>query len=701
MVEAPLRSLVALLALSALPAQAADLDVGLNQTYSTVAAAFAAASDGDVVLIHAPHVESGSNEVPVGSLTVTGLGDAALIVLTSDDDDGFFRARDGNSITVENVTISGAGTRRTLRMEDGGTMRLDGVTVRDGQHANGPSLELKDGGVVVIVDSTFTGGSGSKSGHIYATSGAYLTVTNSTFDSGQAAGGNDRNGGAVLCDGGATCIFKHTTFTNNRAEGSGGAIYATATTQVTVEDSHFEGNSASVEGAGAYLISVAQGRLVRNTFCDNIAQDDGGGALSRQASGVEVHNNLFFRNRSGDQGGGLRSRDGNAVWSHNVFWENQAYGDGFGMESESSTVSTAHDVVVGNEQIGDGDGLFAVWANNSNFTMKWSLLWDNPDGGFNGTLDPTNLEQPPELQGTVRDCGFEFFKPAWQGNLFDGGSTDSSAADLDGSTADLGLYGGPEAPADAWGDADSDGVPVLWDCDDEDADRAPDQEERCDGADNDCDGDIDEDVTVLPLWYVDDDGDGFGLAGSDPVLACDPPGDNYASLDGDCDDDDASSNPVAVEQCDGVDNDCDGSVDDGVTDVTWYADADGDGYGVDSDTLEDCAQPDGYAAAGGDCDDSDEDVSPGEVEVAGNDVDEDCDGTAQQEDDTDPPDTDPPDTDLPDTGLPETSDRLYPDDLDTGSLGPAAEAGCGCAVGGGPGGFWLLALGALTLRRRR
>ena len=691
-VEVPLGSMVSLLALLVLPAQAADLNVGANQTYSTIASALVDVDDGDVVLVHAPHVETGSNKRQSGAITVTGVGDASLIVLTSNADDGFFRAEKGASITIENVTISGGGTRRTLKMEDGGTMRLQGVTVRDGQHANGPSLEVKDGGSVVIADSTLIGGSGTNGGHIYATSGASLAVRRSTIDSGHALG----DGGAILCNGGATCVVVDSVFTNNEADGFGGAIFATATAGLTVRGSHFEGNSTALEGAAIYMSDLAQAQVVRNAFCENIANDDGGGVLSRTASGVEVHNNLFFRNRSGDQGGGLRSRDGIAQWSHNVFWENLSYGGGHGMESESSTVSTTHDIVVRNEQVSDGDGRFAVWANNSTFSMKWSLLWDNQDGGFNHNLDTTNLEQPPALQGTVRECGFEFFKPAWRGNLFDAGSTDQLTADLDGSTADLGLYGGPESPEDAWVDADADGVPVLWDCDDDDEERAPDQEERCDGVDNDCDGDIDEDVASPPLWYLDEDGDGFGLNGSQPVSGCEAPGDNYASLDGDCDDDEESTNPLGVEQCDGVDNDCDGAVDDGVTDVTWYADADGDGYGVDGDTLQDCVQPDGYAVDGGDCDDTNSDVSPGAAEVVGNDVDEDCDGTAQQDDDTDPPDTDPPDT-----GLPETSDRVLPGDLDTGSLGPAVEAGCGCAAGGGPSGLWLVALGLLAVRRRR
>ncbi|MCB9760115.1 MAG: hypothetical protein H6739_09800 [Alphaproteobacteria bacterium] len=101
---------------------------------------------------------------------------------------------------------------------------------------------------------------------------------------------------------------------------------------------------------------------------------------------------------------------------------------------------------------------------------------------------------------------------------------------------------------------------------------------------------VGDDTGVL----VDEDGDGVGAAE-------------------DCDDGDASVHPGAEEVCDGVDNNCDDVVDEGVT-TTWYGDGDADGYGADDQTLEACAQPEGYAAAGGDCDDSDPAWHPGAVE---------------------------------------------------------------------------------------
>jgi hypothetical protein len=97
-----------------------------------------------------------------------------------------------------------------------------------------------------------------------------------------------------------------------------------------------------------------------------------------------------------------------------------------------------------------------------------------------------------------------------------------------------------------------------------------------------------------------------------PLLTDDPTTD--ADLDGlsedqgDCDDRDPDAFPGNPEICDGIDNDCNQSVDDGAGGSTWYADVDGDGLGDDGSTTVACDQPDGFVAAGGDCDDADSDV---------------------------------------------------------------------------------------------
>ena len=163
-------------------------------------------------------------------------------------------------------------------------------------------------------------------------------------------------------------------------------------------------------------------------------------------------------------------------------------------------------------------------------------------------------------------------------------------------------------------------VSVPNDCNDSDADTYPGAPERCDGQDNDCDGDTDEEV--LSTWYADADDDGYGDPDS-AYAVCDPPPGYVASAD-DCDDTDDAAFPGGVEVCDEADNDCDGTVDEDVT-TTYYQDTDGDGYGISDATTESCDRPTGYAATAGDCDDAQRSISPSATEIC-DDLDNDCDG---------------------------------------------------------------------------
>ena len=112
------------------------------------------------------------------------------------------------------------------------------------------------------------------------------------------------------------------------------------------------------------------------------------------------------------------------------------------------------------------------------------------------------------------------------------------------------------APADS----DADGVPVPLDCADDDPEIHPNAVERCDGLDNNCDGVVDRDAVDQRTFYADIDGDGFGDPAA-PIQACTVP--KGAVLEAtDCAPTDPASHPNAQEQVtDGVDNNCNGQVD--------------------------------------------------------------------------------------------------------------------------------------------
>ncbi len=303
--------------------------------------------------------------------------------------------------------------------------------------------------------------------------------------------------------------------------------------------------------------------------------------------------------------------------------------------------------------------------------------------GFGSPTVSTTACQAPRGYGTdTRDCD-DFNDTVHPGadELCDGvdndcdGSTDEDDA-LDAST----WYA--DADGDGYGDAASASVACTApggavdnaeDCDDGDAAVHPAADESCNGVDDDCDGSTDEDAAIdASTWYTDADGDGYGDAAS-VQRACEQPsgavadsadcddgdasvnpdtlwyldhdsdgyGDaafalasctqppRYVADAGDCDDLDGGVHPGAGEICDGLDQDCDGEVDEGYPAgmQTWYADSDLDGYGDASATTEACSEPSGYVGDASDCDDADADVNPDAEELC-NGVDDDCDGTA-------------------------------------------------------------------------
>lgn len=164
------------------------------------------------------------------------------------------------------------------------------------------------------------------------------------------------------------------------------------------------------------------------------------------------------------------------------------------------------------------------------------------------------------------------------------------------------------------------------DCDDLDAYTYPSAEEICDGKDNNCNGDIDEDIAIT--HYVDDDGDGFGDE-NQPVFSCSA-GPGIASVAGDCDDLDASINPLEQEVCDERDNNCNGSIDEAVTSI-YYLDQDEDGYGDIEQELVACSAPAGYVTNSDDCDDLDSFVYLDATEMCDF-QDNDCDGQTDEDD---------------------------------------------------------------------
>ncbi len=172
-------------------------------------------------------------------------------------------------------------------------------------------------------------------------------------------------------------------------------------------------------------------------------------------------------------------------------------------------------------------------------------------------------------------------------------------------------------------DYDGDGLTLEdGDCDDENSAAGdPTAIEICDGADNDCDGYTDEEDSDLvysadDIWYLDQDGDGYGASSIWDVYSCEQPigydpyvNEPYSSLGDDCDDTDASLLGTSVDaDCDGTisSNDCD---DTDPNSLTTAEDGDCDGV-----------------LTADDCNDNDAAISPNLYDLTIDGIDQNCDG---------------------------------------------------------------------------
>lgn len=595
--------IVSLLLSLCFPAFGADLTVGPTRTYATVADAVAAAQPGDVLLVDSGDYSGDLTLTRPISLRSVGTTPARLVgslsIRTNAAIDGFLLV--GNAPTTPVVTV-----------DTGASLRLENAEIQP-QNAVATAAEVLihgDATFIAVVWATPTAGP-----HLSAGAGANVSVSTSRFERGGA-----------------------------------GAIVALEAASLLVDHSRFSANVRAI-GTDVYTEQVPAVELTKNVF-----------GASTGAWNVRIIDETDATTSAinGNEFADAATTGVHGAWIDGVdaeFSDNRLMGPSVLLLSDAAALEARRNWTCGGSWTISGP---AALANNGWFTARDEAMLTadgamSLDHGWFGSLtSPTAIA----VDGTanVTNSAFIDVIPPWTGDGITGDNNllccDATAAvppgnnlavdylgldgdytvemcsdpdgfrfvpdslalvfgDDDGIPSPVGPFGGPFADPRYAVDADDDGSSALIDCDDTDPAFFAEATDVCDGLDNDCDLTVDEGVPEI-CNHADEDCDGIA---DDQVDADD---DTYYTAgvcnpaDADCDDTDASVHPGAAESTAGIDDDCDGRTDESaLTD-----DNDGDGY---------CP---GFACPGlltNDCDDDFPGVNPRAFDVP-NGIDDDCNG---------------------------------------------------------------------------
>ena len=564
-----------------------------------------------------------------------------------------------------------------------GTRFVDDRVTAGGNNANGGAIYAQ-GGTLNVTTGDFTRNKASNGGGIFAQQLVAFTLAQSVMCANDATAGS--GGGTYVTTMLAAPDWHNDVFAENTATSQGGGLWAGNTPQGRVINNTFVGNRATTQGGAAYYNAASV--VFRNNVVRGSGAGNGLSAnLASLLLAPSVQYDAWFQNTPSNTGDALAPFALDVTnklatdpvlqqWSADADCSN----DRFQPKLGSPLINAGDPAVVDRDgsrsDIGafggnggnaaqyadaDGDTFIAMFdcddASKNVFPgapEKCNGIDDDCDGLIDevGAIDAGTVYADTDADG-FGNAAAPIVACASTGLVADKTDCDDTNAgvnpgaveicdlrddDCDGLIDESGSIGQRtwygDADRDGYGDAASvivacyqppDTALIGTDCDDTLASVNPGAAEICNGRDDDCDGTIDVGVATGILLYVDSDGDGAGDP-SKPVTACSvQPG--FSATAGDCDDGNSTVGPASPERCDGIDDDCDGTVDEpaAVDATTWYSDADHDGFGPGAGTTS-CTGASGQVALGGDCDDNDNNAHPGAVESCSASVDLNCDG---------------------------------------------------------------------------
>ena len=390
----------------------------------------------------------------------------------------------------------------------------------------------------------------------------------------------NQSGSVVTFNSGETedSVINGFTISNGDTSVFGGGISCLESSSPTIMNCIILENNTTY-GGGISCLDSSSPTIMNCIISENTARD-GGGISCSESSSPTIMNCIISGNNTTSLGGGIICIDSSPTIMNCIISENTTTHGG-GISNRDSSSPTITNCILWNN---DPDEIHVT-------SGTPAVTYSDIDGGWTGE---GNIDMNPLFVLSGSYMLAEGSPCIDAGDMAYSYNDDCFPPSKGDERNDMGAYGGPGACI--WcADHDDDGYDMCGggDCNGIDPNTFPGAVELCDGFDNDCDN-------ILPLDEADDDSDG------------------YMMCEGDCDDSHGFIYPGADEVCDGYDNDCDG------TPPTDEADTDQDGWRI-------CEN---------DCNDSDADINPTADEFCGDDVDNNCDGLTDIEDEISCPCTD-------------------------------------------------------------
>ena len=486
----------------------------------------------------------------------------------------------GGGLATYASTVTSTGTTYTNNQSNSGG---GGLTVQGSGSYTGTADDFDNN----QSDSRSWGGGGVFLGDQGNATSATLSLSGATFTNNAATADTSSRGGGIFATSTGSLTLSDTTFDSNQASKDGGALSivpTSGTPAISITNSAFDNNTESEEGGGALFENGGSLTLTGTDFTGNTAVS-GGAIYLTSVSNLTATSDMFCANSASSSGGAAYlasvGSGGTYTVKNDVFAENSASSHGGGAYlSGSATASIYNNTWVGNGASSSGG---AVYFGGSPITFVNNAV------GWTSTGDGLSTSSSAVTTKLTYN--------AWYSNTASDTSLTLDSTNVTGSDFDL----------------------TTW------------------SADGDCSNDAFWPMYGSVLINAGDttlsDPDGsrsdigaYGGPSADAALFYDVDGDGYILMY-DCDDASAAVHPAATEVCDGLDNDCDGTVDGATaTDaVTYYRDFDGDGYGNASSTSRGCSAPSGYVLDTTDCNDANAAINPAASEIC-NSVDDNCDG---------------------------------------------------------------------------